>query len=74
MISEKNFKEIQVIFSIMLTDGLPTLNIQLIQSKDFLQANCFDKDSKLYNCLMDNSKLLILIENCGTNDKRRQRF
>jgi hypothetical protein len=56
MISEKNFagNSSYIFYSLALTDGLPTLNIQLIQkkAKDFL-ANCFDKDSKLfYNCLM----------------------
>jgi hypothetical protein len=46
MISEKNFagNSSYIFYSLALTDGLPTLNIQLIQKKQrFLKANCFDK-------------------------------
>jgi hypothetical protein len=62
MISEKNFagNSSYIFYSLALTDGLPTLNIQLIQkSKGFLKANCFDKNSKLfYNFLMTIVTLL----------------
>lgn len=56
--------------SLALTDGLPTLTLQLIQkSKDFIKANCFDKTSKIYFQLQ-NGKIVTLIhidqENCGT--------
>jgi hypothetical protein len=72
MISEKNFagNSEYIFFSLALTDGLPTLNIQLIQkSKGFLKANCFDKNSKLF-LQLNNGKIITLIhvdeESCGT--------
>lgn len=72
LISEKyfggNFN--YVFFSLAQTDGLPTLNLQLIQkSKDFIKANCFDKNSKVF-LQLENGKIVTLIhinqENCGT--------
>jgi hypothetical protein len=72
MISEKKFagNSSYIFYSLALTDGLPTLNVQLIQkSKGFLKANCFDKNSKLYFQL-HNGKIVTLLhidgENCGT--------
>jgi hypothetical protein len=44
MISEKNFagNSSYIFYSLALTDGLPTLNIQLIQkAKDFLKSKLF---------------------------------
>jgi hypothetical protein len=72
LISEKyfggNFN--YIFFSLAQTDGLPTLNLQLIQkSKDFIKANCFDKNSKVF-LQLENGKIVTLIhinqENCGT--------
>jgi hypothetical protein len=72
MISEKNFagNSSYIFCSLVLADGMPTLNIQLIQkSKGFLKANCFDKNSKLFFQLL-NGKIVTMIhtdqENCGT--------
>ncbi|WP_316633807.1 hypothetical protein [uncultured Flavobacterium sp.] len=72
LISEKNFggKISYVFFSLAQTDGLPTLNLQLIQkSKDFIKANCFDKNSKVF-LQLENGKIVTLLhidqENCGT--------
>lgn len=72
LISEKNFGGSfnYVFFSLAQTDGLPTLNLQLIQkSKDFIKANCFDKNSKVY-LQLENGKIVTLLhintENCGT--------
>lgn len=72
MISEKNFgtNKSYIFFSLAMTDGLPTLNVQTIQkSKDFIRANCFDKNSKIY-LQLNNGKIVTLIhidqENCGT--------
>ena len=72
LISEKNFGGTSnyVFFSLAQTDGLPTLNLQLIQkSKDFVKANCFDKNSKVF-LQLQNGKIVTLIhinqENCGT--------
>ncbi|MFV8372181.1 hypothetical protein [Flavobacterium sp. LB2P74] len=72
MINEKNFagNSSYIFYSLVLTDGLPTLNVQFIQkSKDFLKANCFDKNSKLF-LQLNNGKIITLIhidqENCGT--------
>ena len=71
MICEKNFggTASYIFFSLALTDNLPTLNVQLIQkSKDFMKANCFDKNSKLF-LQLNNGKIITLIhideENCG---------
>ncbi len=72
LISEKNFggSFSYVFFSLAQTDGLPTLNLQLIQkSKDFIKANCFDKNSKVF-LQLQNGKIVTLMhieqENCGT--------
>lgn len=57
-------------FSLVKTDDLPTLNIQIIQkSQDFIKTNCFDKNSRIYFQL-NNGKIVTMIhidqENCGT--------
>ena len=72
MIYEKNFagNKNYIFFSLALTDGIPTLNVQFIQkSKDFMKANCFDKNSKIFFQL-NNGKIVTLLhidnENCGT--------
>ena len=46
MIYEKNFggNKNYIFISLALTDGTPTLNLQMIQkSKEFLKANCFER-------------------------------
>ena len=72
MIYEKNFagNKGYIFLSLASTDGTPSLNVQIIQkSKEFMKANCFDKNSKLYFQL-NNGKFVTLIhideENCGT--------
>ena len=72
LISEKIFagNSDYIFYSLALTDGMPTLNVQLIQkSKDFIKANCFDKDSKIY-LQLQNGKIVTLKhvdeDNCGT--------
>lgn len=72
MIAEKNFggTSSYIFFSLALADGMPLLNVQLIQkSKDFMKVNCFDKNSKLF-LQLKNGKIVTLIhidqENCGT--------
>ena len=72
MIYEKIFagNNNYIFYSLALTDGMPTLNINFIQkSKDFLKANCFDKNSKLF-LQLNNGKIITLIhidkESCGT--------
>lgn len=72
MVSEKYFGGTfnYIFFSLAQTDGLPTLNLQLIQkSKDFIKANCFDKNSKIF-LQLENGKIVTLMhinqENCGT--------
>lgn len=59
-----------IFFSLAQTDGLPTLNLQSIQkSKDFIKANCFDKNSKIF-LQLENGKIVTLLhidqESCGT--------
>src|SRR6478609_9111581 len=56
--------------SLAVTDGLPTFTLQFIQkSKDFVKANCFDKNSKVY-LQLQNGKIVTLNhidqENCGS--------
>ena len=71
MISEKNFAGTSsyIFFSLALPDGVPTLNIQLIQkSKGFIKANCFDKNSKLFLQLNDGNIISLIHkdqQNCG---------
>ena len=72
MMYEKNFagNTSYIFYSLALTNGMPTLNLQLIQkSKDFMKANCFDKNSKLF-LQLNNGKIVMLLhvdqENCGT--------
>jgi hypothetical protein len=72
MIAEKNFGETAsyIFFSLAVEDGMPLLNIQLIQkSKGFIKANCFDKNSKLF-LQLNNGKVVTLLhinqENCGS--------
>jgi len=71
MIYEKKFGGTTnyIFFSLALTDGTPTLNLQFIQkSKEFMKANCFDKNSKLF-LQLNNGKIITLLhddtENCG---------
>ncbi|OOG62663.1 hypothetical protein [Flavobacterium sp. A45] len=72
LISEKVFggNSNYIFYSLILTDGVPTLNVQFIQkSKEFVKANCFDKDSKIY-LQLQNGKIYTLLhidqESCGT--------
>lgn len=72
MIAEKNFAGTSsyIFFSLAVADGMPLLNVQLIQkSKGFMKANCFDKNSKLF-LQLNNGKVVTLLhidqENCGT--------
>src|SRR6187431_2816020 len=72
LINEKVFggNSSYIFCSLALTDGLPTMNLQLIQkSKDFMKANCFDKNSKLF-LQLQNGKIVTLThidqESCGT--------
>ena len=72
IISEKHFASSSsyIFYSLANTDGIPTLNLQLLQkSKDFIKANCFDKNSRLF-LQLNNGKIVTLIhidqENCGT--------
>lgn len=72
IIYEKNFagNTNYIFYTLAKTDGMPTLNINFIQkSKDFLKANCFDKNSKLF-LQLNNGKIITLLhidqENCGT--------
>ena len=72
MIYEKNFagNTNYIFYTLALTDGTPTLNLQFIQkSKDFLKANCFDKNSKLF-LQLNNGTIITLLhidqESCGT--------
>ena len=59
-----------VFFSLSSTDGMPALNLQLInKSNTFMTANCFDKNSRIILQLA-NGKIVSLYhidqENCGT--------
>jgi hypothetical protein len=72
LISEKIFAGTSnyIFYTLSLTDGLPTLNVQLIQkSKGFIKANCFDKNSRLY-LQLNNGKVITLVhtnlEYCGS--------
>lgn len=72
LVYEKNFggNSAYVFHSIAVADGLPTLNVQLIEkSYDFIKARCFDANSKLY-LQLENGKIVTLLhlpkESCGS--------
>lgn len=72
MVYEKNFagNKNYIFLSLISTNDTPTLQVQIIQkSKEFIKANCFDKNSKLF-LQLDNGRVISLIhidqENCGT--------
>ncbi|WPR70819.1 hypothetical protein SLW70_12875 [Flavobacterium sp. NG2] len=72
LVSEKNFagKSSYIFCSLASDNGFPVLNVQMIQkSKDFIPANCFDKNSKLY-LQLQNGKIVTLLhldkESCGS--------
>jgi hypothetical protein len=80
IVHERNFAgtSSDMFFSLALTDGMPTLNIQYIQkSKDFIKANCLDKNSRMY-LQLDNGKIVTLRhidqENCGTTVRSGEGF
>jgi hypothetical protein len=56
-------------FSLINADGIPSLNLQIIQkSTDFIPAKCLNKSSKIY-IQLQNGKIITLIgldqESCG---------
>ncbi len=72
MIYEKVFagNSKYIFTSLVLTDAKPSLKVQFIEkSKDFIKANCFDKNSRIYIQLL-NGKIISLFQtdadNCGT--------
>jgi len=78
LVYERNFAgtSAYIYFSLALTDGLPTLNVQFLQkSKDFIKAYCLDKNSRMYVQLA-NGKIVTLIhidaEDCGTGIRNNE--
>jgi len=72
LVHERNFagKSSYLFFSLINTDGMPFLNFQQIEkSSNFLKANCFDANSKIY-LQLTNGKVVTLIHNneesCGS--------
>ena len=72
LVYEKNFagNATYVFNSIVITDGTPMINFQLIEkSSDFIKAKCLDQNSRLYFQL-NNGKIITLLptnhESCGT--------
>ncbi|SCY12641.1 hypothetical protein [Flavobacterium caeni] len=72
LLYEKNFAghASYMFASIAVTDGLPTLNLQLLEkSQEFIKARCFDAGSKLY-LQLENGKIVTLLhlpkESCGS--------
>lgn len=69
---ERNFagNTTNISFSLTNTNGVVGLDVQQLQlSYDFLKANCFDKNSKIY-LQLSNGKIVSLMfvgnETCGT--------
>ncbi|WP_395043209.1 hypothetical protein [Flavobacterium sp.] len=61
--------KISVFFSLINAEGLPSLNLQMIQKNtEFISAKCIDKNSKIYLQLA-NGKIVTLLgmdqESCG---------
>ena len=72
LINEKVFggNSSYIFCALSQTDGIPSLTVQLIQkSKEFIKANCFDKNSKIY-LQLQNGKIVTLMhidqESCGS--------
>lgn len=72
LLYEKNFdgKSKYIFASFVLTDGMPTLNVQLLEkSKTFIKTHCFDENSKIY-IQLNNGKIVTLVqvnkESCAT--------
>ena len=72
LVNEKIFgnKTSLMYFSLINTDGTPSLNVQMLQkTNDFTKINCFNKNSRLYFQL-ENGKIVTLIHidqnTCGT--------
>ncbi|MCY1500441.1 hypothetical protein D3C87_205470 [compost metagenome] len=72
IVHEKNFAGTSsyIFFSLINASDIPLLNFQAIQkSKDFIKANCFDKNSKIYLQLTNGKIITLLISdegNCGS--------
>ncbi len=69
---ESNFgsKKDYIYFSLVNTDGMPALKVQLINKNNgFVKAKCFNNKSKMY-IQLNNGKIITLlyqdIDNCGT--------
>jgi hypothetical protein len=59
-----------IFFTLELTNGTPSLSINVIRkSKEFLNANCFDTNSKIF-LQLNNGKIITMLfagsENCGS--------
>jgi hypothetical protein len=78
LVYERNFAGNQsyLYFSLALTDGLPTLNVQFLQkSKDFIKANCLDQNSRIYLQLNDGKIITLLhidTQDCGTGVRNEE--
>ena len=71
MMHEKNFggKSTYLFFSLINNDGTPLLKVQkIVKSADFIEANCFDQQSKIY-LQLQNGKIVTLVygaqDTCG---------
>jgi hypothetical protein len=71
LVFEKNFggKSTYIFNSFVITDGVPLLNVQLIEKSDgFIKARCLDKNSKIF-VQLNNGKIVTLLHidksNCG---------
>ncbi len=71
LVYENNFadKSSHIFLVLEKTNDVPTLKVNFIRkSKEFINANCFDKDSKIFFQL-NNGKIITLIsvdkESCG---------
>jgi hypothetical protein len=84
LVHERNFGSSSnyIYFSLVNTDGTPTLNVQFIDKSDgFTKAKCVDKNSKIYFQL-SNGKIITLVamdnDDCGTliidEKKKNNRF
>lgn len=80
LVYERNFagNSSYMYFSLALTDGLPTLNMQsIVKSKDFIKANCLDKNSRIY-LQLNSGKIVTLLhidqENCGSSVRNEEGF
>ncbi len=80
LVAEQNFagRSAYIYFALAMDKEMPLLKMQMIaRSKEFIAANCLDKNSRIF-LQLDNGKIVTLVYRgdmtCGTNVRNDQGF